>query len=118
MKPSEMNNHDFGERLGEIYDSCSTFETVGLAVRAFLAQEQQPTGELELLRAEVSRTAAVVQALATAMPADADRVGSIGGATATWDDLVREVGVLMETRRRQTAIDPILSTPTTPETTE
>lgn len=117
MKPSEMSDHDFGERIGDLYLAGCTYEAAGLAIRAFLAEEQKPTGELEILRAEVSRTAAVVQALATAMPADADRVSPIGGATATWDDLVREVGVLIETRRRQLAIDPILSTPTTPENT-
>jgi hypothetical protein len=119
MKPSELNNHDFGQEIGRIYNDCRSFESAGLAIRAYLALEASQPSELESLRAEVSRTASVIQALALAMPGEQTNICSLAASAADWDDLVEEAGNLIRIRKRQVVIDPIFNNPQpTQETTK
>jgi hypothetical protein len=118
MKPSELNNHDFGQEIGRIYNDCRSFESAGLAIRAYLELETSQPSELEALRAEASLTAAIVQALSTAMSGDLMMVATKEQTSAVWADVVREAATLMRLRKRQVEIDPIFNNPQpTQETT-
>lgn len=113
-RPSEMNDEEFGRAIdnltlgiGEIgaADWCGHF---GKRVREFLAGYQsQPTSpDLTDLRAEVSRTAAVVQALAMALGDPRER----GGLTdkTRWSSLFYEADRLIDLRAQQAKLDTVL----------
>lgn len=96
-RPSEMTNAEFGEKLGDIYLNTSDYETAGLALRAFLAEgDKQPPPSLADLRAEVSRTTAVLRALLTS---------DVAGTRRAMDEETRR---LIDLRAQQAKLDPVL----------
>lgn len=74
-KASKMSDHELGQALSIIDGTTQTYIEEATAVRALFAEESPQQDELAQLRADITRTAAVVQAI-DVMDVDAHTSGA------------------------------------------
>lgn len=63
-KAHEMNDYDLGSEVAHIFNKHLTVDRIGADVRALFTPPVDVSAELATVRADITRTALVVQALA------------------------------------------------------